>query len=231
VNSSELALHHQRLSHQASLLRSDLERVNARLAGDPEVRRLEDELEHARHARRELELRLRASEREAGQQRQRMQDRRRELMSGRINNGTELMKLSDEVDRLKVRLGQAEDAELAIMEDVEVADRELGQVEARLDAARRAGAAGRPELEARRDRDLARAAELEAERDQAWERLPTEWRRDYERLRVRLGNPVAEVVGGQCQGCHVSVTSNGMQILRRGGIVHCDNCDRLLVVT
>jgi hypothetical protein len=28
----------------------------------------------------------------------------------------------------------------------------------------------------------------------------------------------------------VSVTSNGMQVLRRGGLLLCDNCGRLLVV-
>jgi uncharacterized protein len=230
VNAPELALHHQRLTHQASLLRSDLERVEARLANDPDVRRLEDELEHAQKARRELELRLRASEKEAEDQRQRMRGRERELMSGRIKNATELMKLSEEVDRLKLGLGEAEDVELAIMEDVEVADGQLAELQGRLDEARAASEAARPELEARRDGDLARATELEAERDQVWGQLPDDWRRAYERVRSRVANPVAEVVAGQCQACHVSVTSNGMQILRRAGIVYCDNCDRLLVM-
>jgi predicted CXXCH cytochrome family protein len=38
------------------------------------------------------------------------------------------------------------------------------------------------------------------------------------------------VLHNQCQTCHVTVTSNGMQVLRRGGLVLCDNCGRILVV-
>ena len=46
----------------------------------------------------------------------------------------------------------------------------------------------------------------------------------------RQADPVAQVVGGQCQACRVQVTSSGMQTLRRAGLVHCDNCGRILVV-
>jgi predicted nucleic acid-binding Zn-ribbon protein len=35
---------------------------------------------------------------------------------------------------------------------------------------------------------------------------------------------------GQCQGCRVTVTSSGMQALRRGGLVYCENCGRILVI-
>ena len=50
-------------------------------------------------------------------------------------------------------------------------------------------------------------------------------------LRVRTHPPVAEVDHNQCLACHVTVTSSGMQALRKGeDIVHCDNCGRILVI-
>ena len=41
----------------------------------------------------------------------------------------------------------------------------------------------------------------------------------------------AEVARNQCLVCHVTVTSSGMQALRKGEeIVHCENCGRILVI-
>jgi predicted nucleic acid-binding Zn-ribbon protein len=42
---------------------------------------------------------------------------------------------------------------------------------------------------------------------------------------------VASVERSQCQVCHVTVTSSGMQKLRQSDeIVHCENCGRILVL-
>jgi predicted nucleic acid-binding Zn-ribbon protein len=38
------------------------------------------------------------------------------------------------------------------------------------------------------------------------------------------------VSGTECAACHVTVTSSGMQILRKGdALVQCENCGRILV--
>src|SRR5260370_202042 len=51
-------------------------------------------------------------------------------------------------------------------------------------------------------------------------------------LRVRGHPPVAEVARNQCQACYVTVTSSGMQLLRKGDeIVLCENCSRILVMS
>jgi predicted nucleic acid-binding Zn-ribbon protein len=48
---------------------------------------------------------------------------------------------------------------------------------------------------------------------------------------VRVHPPVAEVDRNLCQACHVTVTSSGMQLLRKGDeIVRCENCGRILVM-
>lgn len=229
MNAPELALHHQRLAQHASHLRTQIERIESRLAEDPEARRLEDAVEEARGRQKDVQRRLRTSEREAEDHRQHVRGRDRELMSGRIRNSGELMKLSDEVARLRQGLTRAEDAELILMEEAEQIDGEVAELEKQLAGVREALAAAAPGLEKELADHRIELEQVDSEREGTWERMPPEWRLAYERVRARSG-VVAEVIDGQCQGCHVSVTSNGAQVLRRGGLLTCDNCGRLLVL-
>lgn len=230
MNVPELALHHQRLDQRAGSLRSQIARVQVALAADPEAERLEREVAAAQAERREVELRVREREREAAAQRTRLRGRERELMSGRIRNPTELMKLNQEVEHLRAAVSQEEDAELELMERQEQLDADVARLEAELAAARERTAAATPGLRSRLEgleRDL---GEVESERDATWDRLPPQWQEAYRRVRSRQADPVAEVAGGQCQACRVAVTSSGMQTLRRAGLLQCDNCGRILVV-
>lgn len=230
MNVPELALHHQRLDQRAGHLRGQIERVRTALAGDPEVERLEREHAETDAAQRELALRLRDHDRQVEGRRARVRGRERELMSGRIRNPTELMKLSQEIEHLKATLSAEEDAELELMqqqEDLQVALSRLGQ---ELSAARDRGAAAAPDLRARLERLEAELVEAERERDATWAALPADWQEVYRRLGRRLADPVAEVARGQCQACRVGVTSSGMQALRRAALLQCDNCGRILVV-
>src|SRR2546430_828547 len=109
MNAPELTLHYQRLDLRATNLRGQIERVQGQLAADPESERLESERAAAETARRDVDLRLREREREVADRRGRLTSRRRELMSGRIRNPTELMKLNAEVEHLQTAVGSEED--------------------------------------------------------------------------------------------------------------------------
>jgi predicted nucleic acid-binding Zn-ribbon protein len=231
MNVPELALHHMRLDQRAAGLRAQIERLRAILAEDREAERLEREVAAAEAERRELDLGVREREREAEAQRTRLRGRERELMSGRIRNPTELTRLNDEVDHLKVALRVHEDGELELMERQEALEGDLARLRRELTAARERTAAAAPGLKERLvglERDL---ADTEAERDATWERVPADWQAAYRRVRSRQADPVAEVVNGQCGACRVALTSSGMQAVRRAALVQCDNCGRMLVVT
>jgi uncharacterized protein len=231
MNVPELALHHQRLDQRAAVLRAQIERLREVLASDPEAERLERELASAREERREVDLRVRDREREAESQRTRLRGRERELMSGRIRNPTELMKLNEEVDHLRAAVRQEEDGELELMERQEALDADLTRLDRELAAARERTAAATPELLQRVERMERELVEVEAERDATWERVPADWQTAYRRVRSRQADPVSEVVNGQCRACRVALTSSGMQAVRRAGLVQCDNCGRILVAT
>lgn len=230
MNAPELALRHQRLDQRAAQIRVQIARIEAALTDNVELERLERERASAETARRDVEVRLRERERETEGRRTRMRARERELMSGRIRNPTELMKMQQEVQHLRVAVGKEEDAQLMLMEQQESLDVDLSRVTRELTTAREQAAAAVPELRQRLERLTAELAEVEADRDATWAQVPADWQLAYRRVRGRQADPVAEVAGNQCQACHVAVTSSGMQILRRAGLLQCDNCGRILVV-
>jgi len=230
MNAPELALRFQRLDQRAGLIRTQIARVGAALTDNLEPERLERERASAEAARRDVELRLRERERETEGRRMRLRARERELMSGRIRNPTELMKMQEEVQHLKVAVGKEEDAQLMLMEQQESLEFDLSRLTRELTVAREQAAAAAPELRQRLEQLTAELVQVEADRDETWTQMPADWQLAYRRVKGRLPDPVAEVVGNQCQACHVAVTSSGMQALRRAGLLQCDNCGRILVV-
>jgi len=218
-----------RLVERERELRDEIERVESLLASDPNVAHAEEALATAKANQQAIQLRLRDSDRERETHRTRIRTREKELMSGRIRNPTELMQLNAEVDHLKASFVEEEDAQLRLMEESELADQAVLEATEHLMDTRTRSAGDEPAL--RRDLEAwqAELAALRTEIDGVWTQLPPAAQRVY--LGVRVHPPVAEVDRNQCQACHVTVTSSGMQLLRKGDeIVRCENCGRILVM-
>src|SRR5438105_6843335 len=208
----EPLLRHSRLDDRATSMAAEIGRLQARLASHSESERLERELAEARARQQENSLRLRDRDREREDHRTKMRARERELMSGRIRNPTELMQMSEEIEHMKARLADEENAELELMEEAESSDGEVRRLEQALAQAQREKQAAEPDLRATLERSREQLAELEREREEVWAQVPPQYQTDYRRLRVRP--PVAEVLDGNCAGCRVAVTSKQMQQLR-----------------
>jgi len=230
VNAPETALRHQQLTARAVQLRHRHERDRAGLESQAEVDDLRQQVASAEERLAVLNSGLHDWEREVGLHRARMQSRQRDLMSGRLKNSAELIKLDHEVQGLKLKLSQEEDRELELMEEQEAAQATLRRLGAELLAAAQRVDAARPALQARVRSAEAELAQVEAERDSLWSALPPEWQAVYSRVESRLADPVAQVEHAQCQSCRVGLTSSGLQVLRRGQVLLCDNCGRLLVM-
>jgi predicted nucleic acid-binding Zn-ribbon protein len=227
---AQLLFAYQRLVERERALREGIERIESRLASDPEVVRLEEELAEARGRQQAVATRLRESDHEREAHRTKLRTREKELMSGRIRNPTELMQMSEEVQHMKARFAEEEEAELYLMEEAESADEAVRKATAELEAARAQSASEEPALKQELGALRAERQEVEAERDQVWAQVPAAAQAAYRRVRIQPA--VAEVVGSQCQACRVAVTSSGMQTLRRGSdeLVTCENCGRILVL-
>jgi predicted nucleic acid-binding Zn-ribbon protein len=226
---AQLLLAYQRLVEKERELRDDIERVESLLASDPNVAHAEESLASARASQQAIQLRLRDSDRDREAHRTRLRTRERELMSGRIRNPTELMQLNQEVEHMKASFADEEEAELRLMEEAELAEQAVLEASERLQDARSRSASDEPAL--RRDLESwqAELVQVKADSDAIWAQVSPAAQQAY--LRVRAHPPVAEVDHNQCLACHVTVTSSGMQALRKGEeIVHCDNCGRILVI-
>jgi uncharacterized protein len=226
---AQLLLAYQRLVERERELRDEIERLESLLASDPDVARAEAVLAEARERSQAITLRLRESDRDREAHRTRLRSREKELMSGRIRNPTELMQLNTEVQHLKSSFADEEEAELRLMEEGELADQAVVEASERLQEARERSANDEPQL--RRDLESMQAelAAVKADSEAAWAQIAPAAQNAY--LRIRVHPPVAEVDHNQCLVCHVTVTSSGMQVLRKGDeIVHCDNCGRILVI-
>ena len=230
MNPAQLLLRYQAQVEQERAVRAVIERLESRLASDPEVVSLEEAMQEARGAQDAVAARLRESDHAREDHRSKLRSREKELMSGRIRNPTELMQMSDEVAHMKARFAEEEDAELHLMEDAEAADDAVRSASASLAEARSRSAAEEPDLKEELEAARRELAEIEAERDELWTQIPQAAQAAYSRTRAQP--PVARVVGNQCTACRVTVTSSGMQTLRKGldELVHCENCSRILVL-
>ncbi|MDQ6878618.1 MAG: C4-type zinc ribbon domain-containing protein [Candidatus Dormibacteraeota bacterium] len=230
MNPAQLLLRYQAEVERERALREVIARLESRLQADPEVVGLEEVLQEARSAQDAAAARLRESDHAREDHRSKLRTREKELMSGRIRNPTELMQMSDEVAHMKARFAEEEDAELRLMEDSDAADEAMRIATANLEEARSLSTAEEPALNEELEAARNEVAEVESERDRIWAEVPPAARATYSRIRVQPA--VARVVNNQCTACRVTVTSSGMQVLRKGldDLVHCEHCGRILVL-
>ncbi len=155
------------------------------------------------------------------------------LYGGDISNPKELATIQAELDGLRRRKAHLEDQDLEVMERREGVEGELSALTEKLDALTARAA------EAESARDTA-AVEIEtdlskneAERAAIAPEIPEELRELYEDLRAKKeGVGVAQLVGGVCRGCGVSISPVALDEIKRSGddeISRCENCRRLLV--
>jgi uncharacterized protein len=225
----QLLLAYMRLVERERELRDEIERMESLLASDPNVAHAEETLATAKSSQQTLQLSLRESDREREAHRTRLRSREKDLMSGRIRSPSELIQLNQEVDHLKASFAEKEEAQFRLMEEGELADQAVVEAAEHLMDTKTRSAGDEPAL--RRDLESwqAELTTVRADNEATWAQLSPAAQRSY--LGVRVHPPVAEVDRNQCQACHVTVTSSGMQVLRKGDeIVRCENCGRILVM-
>lgn len=79
-----------------------------------------------------------------------------------------------------------------------------------------------------------RLAELTAERERLQAAIPGAFIATYDRKRAALGVAVAQLVGKQCQGCHLELSAAEVDTAKdeaaATGVTDCPDCGRLLIV-
>lgn len=135
-----------------------------------------------------------------------------------------------ELEAMRARLGELEDAELQRMEEAEAAATARAAADsavARMEE-RRAGEMGPLErrlAELRSDLEDAEA-ELAASRSA----VPPAQLSLFQRVAARRNPAVVRIEGGACGGCHLPLSLHEVRNARLGPeLTQCSNCDRILV--
>jgi len=189
----------------------------------------------AAHALEGVTRRQAEAERELQATEQRIEQVNAVLYGGTVSASRELQAMAADVEALKQRLSELEDRVLALLEEREPLDKELSELDEKL-----ASLAGSREVA---ERELAAAEEdidaeierLERGRPALAGAVPKELLATYERLRARLGGvAVARLVGGRCDGCHLSLPAVELDRIRHqppGRLENCEQCGRILVAS
>ena len=154
------------------------------------------------------------------------------LYSGVVSNAKELQDISREVEALKRRKSVLEDNDLEVMEERDGVEKELEALTSErssLAAEIERGRLSRDEAAGETGRQLTAA---ETERQRWVPRVDPQLIKVYETIRASKGGVgAAAMVDGTCQGCHMRLPAQEAERVRTaGGLVRCDECQRILVV-
>ena len=179
-------------------------------------------------ARRQADLEAELAEIE-----RRMGDLDRRMRSGTITAPRDLQAMAAQIDAMKRRRSDLEDAELEIMEAIDPLEATVAELQDRWAGLDHEAAELRVTVaDAERAIDAELAGVLEARRAGA-EAVPTALLATYERLRQRLGGVgAAPLVGASCGGCHLTLSAGALDRIRRlppDEVATCEQCGRILV--
>ncbi|MGQ0831207.1 MAG: zinc ribbon domain-containing protein [Microthrixaceae bacterium] len=220
--------HADQLTHRHKTLPA-----RAELAGAMErLARLEQRAEEVETTRHELVRSQQRLEDEIASLTDKAEQHDKLLYSGTIGNPRELQTLQDEIAALRRRVGQLEDQELELMEQIEPHEAELAALGADRAALDEQAAALRAQIA---EEELAIEAELgvvQAERDGLLADVEPELLAEYTQLRSHAGGiAIARLVGGSCGGCHLGLSAVELDRIKKlppEAPVHCEECGRLL---
>ena len=154
------------------------------------------------------------------------------LYSGVVSNAKELQDISREVEALKRRKSVLEDNDLEVMEERDGVEKQLEALtteRSSLAAEIERGRVARDQAAGETGLQLDGA---EAERQRWLPRVDPQLLKVYDTIRASKGGVGAAAMGdGTCQGCHMRLPAQEAERVRTtGGLVRCDECQRILVV-
>jgi uncharacterized protein len=154
------------------------------------------------------------------------------MYGGTVTNPRQLEALQEEIASLQRRISHLEDQELELMELSEPVEAEIAQLAERRAALDERGMALRVAIAEQESAIDAELDQVGGERAALASGIDPDLLAEYVAIRSRLGVGIARLVGGSCQGCHLSLSAMEVDRIKRldpDETVHCEECGRLLV--
>jgi predicted nucleic acid-binding Zn-ribbon protein len=170
----------------------------------------------------------RAKEQDLASQEDRIQKLR--TRQGEIKTNKEYQAHIQEIEAAKTQKTKLEDELLALMEQTETLQSQIGQIQAALQTAEAEFAAEKQRLETENAGEAQELAALEQERTVRAAAVEPDILKQYDRLRAsRKDLAVVAIVQGSCTGCHMSVPPQlAAEVKRQDRLLTCSSCQRIL---
>lgn len=166
--------------------------------------------------------------------RERLQRNQARIEDGSISDGKVLRGLMEEVEHLRRRISDLEDAELDLMGELEAAQEgqeRVAEQKSRIEEQLRADVAERDEQVAAL---AAEAKQVQVTRDARAKSLSADLLALYEKLRASKGTGAALLQRGHCTGCQLEIPVSDLDGYRKAPVnqvLRCAHCDRILIRT
>jgi uncharacterized protein len=155
------------------------------------------------------------------------------LQQFQTKKNEEYRALANEIDNCKAAISKLDDQQIVIMEQIEVAQKEVAGVNEQAQIAKRAFDSRISELKSREEDLKTEVSAADSER-QTWAvQVDESLLGKYERLiQGKVGKVVVGIAHGVCGGCHMGL-SRSIVLQCQGGkeILQCPNCGRILYYT
>jgi uncharacterized protein len=174
------------------------------------------------------------AERDVDQVRTRIDKDQARLDAGQVSAARELASLQSEIESLHRRQADLEEIVLELMEKRESLESERSSLTGERDNLESGVAA----VTAARDTAFAEidaaAGAAGLKRSAVAAEVPADLLALYDKIRANSGVGAAMLRGGQCQGCHVSLSTADLNTVRAAApdeVIRCEECRRILVRT
>jgi len=138
--------------------------------------------------------------------------------------------LLGEIDKAKQATSSLEDQILQAMEQIDQANKTWKEKEAGFKASESGLLKQISDLEARQKELQETLVAKQAERETAFAALPKSLSGPYDKIRKgKRGAPIVPIRNEQCSGCHMKVSQNSINEVRRGlKMITCESCSRII---
>lgn len=220
----------QQVDGRIDLLESELGRIRSELENNAVAATARRAMEAAEAEQREAEAGRMDAEQRARSQRSKLQQAEAALYGGSVRNPKELQDLQADVVSLRKHLATLDQAEVAWMERLDVAEKRSLFASQELDRVTGALRAEHAKLADRQIEILKHKEDFQAERQAAAEAISARWLEVYDELRrSKRGVAVAEISDGACAACGTGLTAALQQSARHAAeLVLCPSCGRIL---
>ncbi len=180
----------------------------------------------------DLEVATRRAESDLVPVRARLERDQQRVDAGEVTDARALQGLLDEIEHLRGRIGDLEDAQLDVMGRAEEARARRDEL-----SSRKAEIEQQLRDEVRARDEAAQGLKQEAQglvqrRKEAAAAVPQELGKLYERLRATTGIGAARLVESRCGGCRLQLNVSDLAALAKlpaNQVARCPECDRILV--